>query len=92
MVSFPRADGALIDDVEIWFERQPVDVARIAGIDFGRMDNAVAAAAAAAPVGGNFVASIPGWGIHCERARERRVRVLKVVPGRDALAPGGWID
>ena len=76
----PSVSCALEDDVELRFERQPVDVARlIMGSAFDRIDAAVIHAASEVRPGDLFTATFAGWEIRCERTRERVVRVLGMV-------------
>ncbi len=78
------------DDVELRFERQPVDVVRAAGLEFRQIDDAAIEAAAHAPAGESFVAAVGGWGIHCEQPRPRLIRVVRLerkMPGAQAGLP-----
>jgi hypothetical protein len=88
------ADVSLRTEVELRFERQPIDVARLVmGVAFQNIDEAVIQAAAGVEPGDTFLAEVPGWDVYAERSRERVIRVMRIVPakpGRRARAAVGF--
>jgi hypothetical protein len=82
-MSLVAAECVLAEEVEIRFERQPVDVARfVMGLAFERIDEAVIHAASQVAPGESFAAAVPGWDIFGERCRERLIKVVRIVPSR----------
>src|SRR5579862_5832654 len=79
MAHNPLPSNAFADGVVIDFERQPIDVARASGLEFRAIDRAAMGSAVGARVGTSYVATMPGWRIHCERPKGSMIRVVRLV-------------